>query len=139
MVEQSQILESARSWVGTKFHHQGRKKLVGVDCIGLIIGVAQELGLNPPDKLGYAREPRKNALEETLDIYLREGELIPSNIVLFKIDKYPQHVGILSNYGSELGIIHAYAQARKVVEHELNDWWKERIVKTYSFPEEKFC
>ncbi len=61
------VMEIARSWVGTKFHHQGRRKNVGVDCIGLIVGVAQELGLNVEDKTDYAREPKDGELKAALE------------------------------------------------------------------------
>jgi hypothetical protein len=44
-------------------------------------------------------------------------------VALFRINKEPQHVGIIT----DIGIIHAYAQARKVVEHNLDDWWKARL------------
>jgi NlpC/P60 family putative phage cell wall peptidase len=37
------VVEIARSWIGTRYHHQAHKKGVGCDCIGLIIGVWEEL------------------------------------------------------------------------------------------------
>jgi len=47
-VTKQQIILQARTWLGTKYHHQGRLKKSkagagGVDCIGLIIGVIDEL------------------------------------------------------------------------------------------------
>jgi len=49
-VSAEQIVVCARGWVGTRFAHQGRrKKSAGdagsVDCLGLLVGVADELGL----------------------------------------------------------------------------------------------
>ncbi len=46
----SDIIRTARSYIGTPFHHHGRLKNIGVDCLGLLIGVAKELNLN--DKMG---------------------------------------------------------------------------------------
>ncbi len=37
----SDVVRTARTWLGTPYHHQGRLKGVGVDCAGLLIGVAQ--------------------------------------------------------------------------------------------------
>jgi cell wall-associated NlpC family hydrolase len=33
------IVEEARSWLGTPYHHQAALKGVGCDCIGLLRGV----------------------------------------------------------------------------------------------------
>lgn len=49
------IIKTARTWLGTKFHHQGRIKrskqnLGGCDCVGLIIGIGNELGIKSHNK-----------------------------------------------------------------------------------------
>ena len=41
------VVTAAREWIDTPFHHQARLKGVGVDCVGLVIGVARELALVP--------------------------------------------------------------------------------------------
>ena len=132
------VVEIARSWVGTRFHHQGRVKGQGVDCIGLIAGVAQELGIEFEDKQNYAREPQNGELQKELEKYLRPCELQNGCVALFKIDKEPQHVGIVGEWRLENGeskytLIHAYAQARKVVEHGFDELWRKRMVATYQF------
>ena len=33
------VVAAAREWLGTPFHHQARLRGVGVDCVGLVIGV----------------------------------------------------------------------------------------------------
>jgi cell wall-associated NlpC family hydrolase len=129
----SEIVRVARSWVGTKFHHQGRKKNIGVDCIGLIVGVAQELGLPTSDRLNYARQPDESELQNALDSNLQKCGLQVGAIALFSIDNRAQHVGIISNYNEHFGVIHAYIQARKVVEHTLDRQWQKRIISCYSF------
>ena len=131
MISEDKILEIARSWLGTKFHHQGRKKGVGVDCIGLIVGVASEVGLKLPDRLDYARQPDGNELREAMDRSLVRVKLAPATIALFNIEGHSQHVGIISDHAG-LGVIHAYSQARKVVEHGLDDEWHKRIIATYA-------
>lgn len=131
------VVDVARGWIGTKFHHQGRVKGVGVDCIGLVVGVAKELGFEVVDQVNYAREPKDGELQLALEQYLMPGELVPGAVVLFKLEKEPQHVGIVSELeDGGLGLIHAYMQSRKVVEHGLDKSWREKIVATYSFPAE---
>ena len=134
-MDAQKIIITARSWVGTRFHHQGRKKGIGVDCIGLIVGVAKELRYKVIDQADYQREPKDGELQAALEKYLIKSELKPGCIALFKLEKEPQHVGIISDYGKgELGLIHAYLQVRKVVEHNLDITWRKRIVGTYEFP-----
>ncbi|MBN8828629.1 MAG: hypothetical protein J0H68_07975 [Sphingobacteriia bacterium] len=137
------IILTARSWIGTKFHHQGRIKQNGnnkggCDCIGLIIGIAKELGINIYDESGYSKLPNNYLLEEKLNHYLIKKDIKDisiSDIALFRISEFPQHVGIISNYDlHELGIIHSFLPAKKVVEHHLNYEWKERLVAVYNFP-----
>jgi hypothetical protein len=43
----------------TPFHHQARLEGVGVDCVGLVISVAREMGAVPADwdVGGYGRVP----------------------------------------------------------------------------------
>ena len=67
-VNVSALLTEARSWLDTPYHHQGRLKGVGVDCIGLIIGVAHALNLSEFDTHDYARIPNANMLESLLDL-----------------------------------------------------------------------
>lgn len=37
------VVEKARDWVGTPYHHQGSLKQAGTDCLGLIRGLWREL------------------------------------------------------------------------------------------------
>ena len=48
---QSLIVQSARSWLGTPFHAQGRAKGIGCDCLGLLMGIARELNLKSKNGL----------------------------------------------------------------------------------------
>ena len=45
MPDSNTIVTQARTWIGTPFHHQARLKGKGCDCLGLIVGVVDELGL----------------------------------------------------------------------------------------------
>ena len=75
MIDNLQIIATARTWLGTNFHHQGRIKNVGVDCIGLIIGVAAELGVVLPDRQNYARQPDESELQTALESHFKKCEL----------------------------------------------------------------
>lgn len=136
------IVTAARRWLGTPFHHQGRVKGVGVDCAGLVIGVACELGIMDIDVTGYGHRPDDREMERLVRAHLDEiplAEVAPGDVLLLLIDGHPQHLGILTDPGSGsgagVGLIHAYAPARKVVEHRIDEVWASRIVAAFRFPQ----
>ncbi len=60
--ERGALVAAARGWLGTPFHHQASVKGVGCDCVGLIRGVAAELGMSQGTTeearyQGYSRSP----------------------------------------------------------------------------------
>ncbi len=136
------IVNTARSWLGTTFKHKGRIKADdrqkgGVDCIGLILGVASELGISMQDYQNYPRLPDGDLLLNTANsiLYAKDlKELSPSDILLLRIDRDPQHFAIVGENNAQLTLIHSYAPLGSVVEHHLDKFWRERIVAVYSFP-----
>ncbi len=134
-MNKSKIIKTAREWIGTPYHHQGRVKGVGCDCIGLIIGVAHELGLSSYNINGYSPYPDGTKLlqlfrSECLEVDNYE----PGDILIFRIKKSPQHCGILAVNDWKLTIIHAYQTTEAVREHEFSPWWRERVVTAFEFP-----
>ena len=157
MTTRTEIIENARTWLGTRFHHQGRVKATlthkgGCDCIGLVVGVVKELGMESEfadtitgskrllhefDYRNYSKLPDGKLLRSLLKKYLKEipvAEIQIGDVLLFRFENDPQHVAIVSDYvHGGTGIIHCYAASRKVVEHRLDDTWKKRIVSAFSF------
>ena len=146
----SRVVKQARTWIGTKYHHQGRlKKSVncsgGVDCIGLVIGVADELNicdasgspLSKHDKTNYSMHPEGEKLAFSIGAHLSSVEpakMRVGDVLLFKFWKDPQHVGILSEYPTGgFGLIHCNATSGSVVEQPLSDTWKRMITNIYRF------
>lgn len=131
----AEIVTEARSWLGTRFHHQGRLKGVGCDCAGLVVGVAQALGLSDFDKTDYSRLPDGDMLRAVCDANMTGialADVAPGDVLLFKFDQFPQHLAIVGEHPSGgLSIIHAYAPAHKVVEVRLDEGWVSRIVAAY--------
>jgi NlpC/P60 family putative phage cell wall peptidase len=57
MTTREQIVASARSWLGTPYHHQASVRGVGCDCLGLIRGLWRELlGAEPEAMPAYTRD-----------------------------------------------------------------------------------
>jgi hypothetical protein len=54
---------------------------------------------------------------------------------LFKIRDTPQHVGFLTvSVEGTMGLLHAYAPARRVVEHRFDSYWQHRLFKVFRWP-----
>ena len=135
MVTRRQVIDKAREWVGVRWHHLGRAR-AGVDCAGLLIVTARELGLGYLDDPVYGTVPDGNRLREKMDECLdrvRYKDRRPGDIALMKWKESPTHLGILTDGFDPLGMIHAYAVMRKVVETRLDEDWMKKIVSFYSF------
>ncbi|MDQ5898212.1 MAG: hypothetical protein QG612_2298, partial [Pseudomonadota bacterium] len=70
------IVASARAAIGTPFRHQGREAGRGLDCAGLLVHVAREIGAEPRDRGGYARMPTGGQIEEALQEHVDAGVLV---------------------------------------------------------------
>lgn len=115
----------ARRYIGTAYHHQARKPGVGMDCVGLLICVARDLGHVPPDFdiTGYRRVPDGHSLMRHMHEQFTEiprAEMAPGDYVCIAYDRHPHHVGILGDYHlGGLSLIHADSKIGAVVEQRL--------------------
>lgn len=121
MTTAAEVVAEARAWMGTPWRHQHRTKVVSVDCAGLIIGVARELGLVAPDFdfTGYGRQPDGSLLTvcEQFMTRIPRDQMGPGDVLVVAVEHDPQHMGVLVPYRhGGLALIHASSTARKVVE-----------------------
>lgn len=128
------IVDAARACIGTPFRHQGRIPGVALDCAGLVVAVAQELGVAYTDQQGYSRTPSGGRLECALDeqpclVRVPASERQPGDVLLIRFASDPQHLAILAGDT----IIHSYASVGAVCEHRLSPVWVARIVCAYRF------
>lgn len=132
------LLEVARSWMGTPFHHQQRKRGVGVDCAGLLVEVARECGWEIQDdpRKDYSRFPVVG--KPLFNMVAGQSVQIPpeqvqvGSIYLFWVRRatVPQHMGLCSGDNK---IIHAWYEAKRVCEITLDPYWTQRIFATFDF------
>lgn len=136
IAERFALVDAARGWLGVRWRHQGRDR-DGVDCGGLLAVSLAEIGRMPADKRAYGRVPKDGWLEHTLEDNFGPadpaGRLRFGRVAVFHFGEgEPDHVGIIANHRQGgLGVIHAYAPWRKVVEHRLDDRWRKRITEVY--------
>ena len=126
----NKIISLARECIGTPYIHQGREAGVGIDCAGLVAYVLDGLSLPYNDVKGYPRTPYRGMLKAALDVepsLERIHELEPGCVLLLRITRDPQHLGIFTGDT----IIHSYLTVGKVSEHGLSDSWRKRIAAIY--------
>lgn len=126
------IIAEARTWIGTPFLHQGRIKGQGVDCVGLIMGVAKAVGLPGVDQVlqdprshVYKERPAAGQLLKRLHSLLRQiprDGARPGDMLCLWVADNPQHVLLLSY---QRHVIHATSEKERVVEHLIpHHWWR---------------
>lgn len=136
------VVAEAMTWVRTPYRHQGSRKGIGCDCLGLIRGVWQRVyggELEHPgayaadwsetgegDRLMYAA--CRNFRQKDVAV-LAAGDLL-----LFRWRPHwpARHAGIAAGAG---GFIHAYEGASAVVMSPLVPQWRRRIAAVFAFPD----
>lgn len=136
------MIAAARAHLGVRFTHQGRHRGEGLDCLGLLLVSAEQVGMAfdgvramELDDRAYGARPDTARLERKLATVLRPvHEPQPGDVLLLRVEGRPQHLALVSDYPQALGIIHAYAPARKVIEHRLDAQWRANIHAIFRLP-----
>lgn len=131
MATAEQIIQEARRWLDTPYRHQGRRRGVAVDCIGLVFGVMEQCGLGDPKfwielnlkHRAYKRVPDGHTLHDMFSLYCPEypkTQARPGDVLLVCFAGAPRHVAILSERET---LIHAHSEARGCIEQPWADDW----------------
>jgi len=130
------FVAAARSYVGVPWRHLGRSR-TGVDCIGLVLMAAREVGVDLPDPAPYAREPQGTRLLEGVLVHAaRVASPEPGDVLLFRMGLYGGHVGIASVHPA-WGVpacLHAYAPRRQVVEQPMDAELRAALIGAFRLP-----
>lgn len=134
------VVGEAESWIGTPYRHQGSRKGVGCDCLGLIRGIWRAIyGCEPESPGAYAPDwaetgNRDRLLEAANRLMVRQpaANALPGDLLLFKWRPgvVCKHAGIMVKNDR---FIHAY-QGHAVVSSSLVHQWRRRIVASHRFP-----
>jgi len=133
---------AAMSWIGTPYCHQGHRKDVGCDCLGLIRGVWRALyGDDLVDPGPYSADwVGAEGGEVFLDGLARHfprkavAEATAGDVLLFRWRPHlpMRHAGILV---SPEAFVHAYEGSRAVTRSPLVPQWRRRIGAVFAFPD----
>ena len=130
------FVAAARSYVGVPWRHLGRAR-TGVDCIGLVLLAARDVGVDLPDPAPYAREPQGTRLLEGILAHAqRVSEVRVGDVLLFRMGLYGGHVGIASLHPA-WGVpacLHAYAPRRQVVEQPMDAELRAALIGAFRLP-----
>ena len=138
-VTRAQVVAEARRWIGVPYKKAGAHK-IGCNCMGLIFGVARELGMDEFWNVfvpyqGMARPESNFSLVSHMrrlctSIPLRDVQ--PADLLLYVSGgNTASHIAwVVDRKGPQMTIIHADIMAKKVVEIEARD----RALKAYQVP-----
>ena len=132
------VVELARLWLGTPYHHQASCRGAGCDCLGLVRGVFREIyGFEAEKVPAYSQDWSEVGSKETL-LDAGSKHLVPVDIARpgdvlvfrFREKTIAKHAAIKVGEGR---MIHAVENA-PVCEVHMGPWWTRRIVGCFSFP-----
>lgn len=129
------LVAQARTYLGVPWRHQGRTR-AGLDCVGLIVRVAHDLGLSDYDTAGYGRRAQGQGFVEHFRNHMDAialGAAREGDVLVFAEQTYPCHCAILAERFDNAHILHAHALRRAVVEEPYAGEWPERVKFAFRF------
>jgi NlpC/P60 family putative phage cell wall peptidase len=123
--ERAAVVAEARRWIGTPYHHAADIRGAGVDCGMLIVRVFVDLGIcRAFDPRPYTPDWHLHRSEErylgfVFDRCKEVEEPQQGDVVVFRYGRCFSHGGIVTQ-AQPLTFVHAYRQARCVIEEKLS-------------------
>lgn len=143
MTTRAEIVAIARSYLGTPYHHRGRQSGVSMDCAGVIICVARDIGAVAPDfeVPNYVTQPDGVTMTALAARHLgkrvQQADMRPGDALVLRTGELPHHLGIVGDYRhGGLSIIHASGEARprRVIETRLMFSRSLKFVAAFQMP-----
>ncbi len=118
--QRQRVLQVARTWLHTPWHHKARMRGVGVDCAQLLIAVYAEAGLfDEFDPGDYSIDRMLHSSEETFQAWCelfgkRTERPCAGDAVLWRFGRSYSHGGIVVDWPA--AVIHAFRPFGEVCE-----------------------
>ncbi len=129
------VIAAARAWLGTPWRHQGRSAR-GVDCAGLVVLVARQLGLADHDVTGYGRHSTGLAFVDHFRAAMDGIPLLearPGDVLVLADAAYPCHCGFRTELRGTAHLLHAHALRRQVIEEPYAGEWLQKTKLAFRF------
>jgi len=140
IMDGGRVAAAALGWVGTPYRHQGTRRGVGCDCLGLVRGVWRELHGDEPEQPGaYAPdwaeaggEDRMLAAARRHLVEAEAAEPFAGAVLLFRWRPHlpAKHAAIALDTDR---FVHAY-EGRAVTVSFLVPQWRRRVAGIFAFP-----
>lgn len=141
MTTRADYVRVARSYIDTPWHHRGRTPGLALDCAGVLVCAARDLGTVAPDfdVPDYTRAPDGTLLEwcERYMTRVSRERMQAGDAIVLITDREPQHLGLLGDYRHDgLSIIHSANNAAppRVIETRLMFHKRARYVASFVMP-----
>jgi len=131
------IVQAARGWLGTPYHHQQSAKGVGTDCLGLVRGVWREV-IGPEAEIipAYSSSWLTGGDDVLLKALRRHMEPVyginAGRVLAFRY-RQGQPLSHLAVATGTSTMIHAYHKGA-VMEVDISSWWMRRCATVFEFP-----
>lgn len=140
---------AVRHYIGCPFHHQGRS-IYGLDCAGLLIKAAVDVGLpylQFSEIVDYARRPSRDTILDWCNLLLIRKpfshampytpQLVSGDILTFWVDdkEHPRHLAMYSTLADQPTMVHAKADEEVVEQPFFESGWSKRIHAVWNPPE----
>lgn len=135
------VVEEALGWVGTPYRHQGCRRGVACDCLGLVRGIwrhvyGHELERPGPYAPDWAEATREERLLEGLRRHFCEkpvAEAGAGDVIVFRWRQHlpAKHAAILVAADR---FVHAY-QDHGVTLTRMVPQWRQRLAAAFAFPD----
>lgn len=142
-----EIVAAARAWVGTPFMHQQSLLGVGVDCVGVILGVGRDTGrleISPEawaPFAAYTRKPNPARMRKAMRRFLVESIVDRTSLPAIGSigwfgwrDDLPMHLAIVSEFEGRPTMIHAFELQGRCCENSIDETWRSRVDSWWQYP-----
>lgn len=134
-----EIVAMAKTFVGTKYRHQGRSEH-GLDCGGLMFRILNLLEFSDFDTFNYSRRPNvqefTNAMKAGGFKRIPMTDLSNGDVLRMSVSGWPVHVAIYEvDEHCKEWYIHSYLPHRKVTRNPLTPGARQLISSVWRYPE----
>jgi cell wall-associated NlpC family hydrolase len=129
--ERAAVVAEARAWVRTPYHTGARLKGIGADCLTVIVGIFENVGLIPPyDVPTYPADwhlhSDDNRYERGVDEFCNDvdGPALPGDVVMFKYGLCFAHGAVVTAWPM---LVHAFVRRPVTEDDYTREIWLRRI------------
>jgi len=108
MTTPDEIVTYARTWIGTRWRHQGRTER-GIDCVGLLVRTMQNFHIPHEDVTGYRRDPSPEFIKHLHACTTHGSDPVHGAVGVFNDSIMPCHTGIFAVENGIVTVIHSEA------------------------------